>query len=169
MVRNAKGDVDIVKYTIVIGSDNAAVDLKNVLIDFLRKNNVNVEDVGCFSKDDSIYYPDVAANVCKAIINSGYKKKGVLVCGTGIGMSIAANKFFGIRAALCHDNFSAERSVLSNNCNVLCMGERVIGHELAKKILGEWIKLTFKDGPSTPKIEAIVKIEEQNMKVSGDC
>ncbi len=154
--------------TIVIGCDNAAVDLKNELVDFLKKNNVNVEDVGCFSKDDSIYYPDVAAKVCKAIIDSDYKKKGVLVCGTGIGMSIAANKFFGIRAALCHDNFSAERSVLSNNCNVLCMGERVIGRELAKKILGEWITLTFKDGPSTPKVEAIVKIEEQNMKVSGD-
>ncbi len=154
--------------TIVIGCDNAAVDLKNVLVDFLKKNNINVEDVGCFTKKDSIYYPDVAARVCKTIINSGYKKKGVLVCGTGIGMSIAANKFFGIRAALCHDNFSAERSVLSNNCNVLCMGERVIGYELAKKILGEWITLNFKDGPSTPKVEAIVKIEAQNMKVSGD-
>ncbi len=154
--------------TIVIGCDNAAVDLKNVLVDFLKKNNVNVEDVGCFSKEDSIYYPDVAAKVCKTIIDSDYKKKGVLVCGTGIGMSIAANKFFGIRAALCHDNFSAERSVLSNNCNVLCMGERVIGHELAKKILGEWITLTFKDGPSTPKVEAILKIETQNMNVSGD-
>ncbi len=150
--------------TIVIGCDNAAVDLKNVLVDYLKKNNVNVEDVGCFSKDDNTYYPNIAAKVCKRIIDSNYKKKGVLVCGTGIGMSIVANKFKGIRAALCHDNFSAERSVLSNNSNVLCMGERVIGHELAKKILGEWIELTFKDGPSTPKIEEISRIEAENMK-----
>jgi len=153
--------------TIVIGCDNAAINLKNALIDFLKKHNVNVEDVGCFSKEDNTYYPDVAAKVCKAIMESGYKKKGILVCGTGIGMSIAANKFFGIRAAVCHDNFSAERSVLSNNCNVLCMGERVIGQELAKKILGEWLTLTYKDGPSTPKIEAISNIERQNMKVLG--
>lgn len=150
--------------TIVIGCDNAAVELKNVLVDFLKKNNVNVEDVGCFSKDDATYYPYTAAKVCRAVIDSGYEKRGVLVCGTGIGMAITANKFPGIRAALCHDNYSAERSILSNNCNVLCMGERVIGHELAKKILGEWIALTFKDGPSTPKVEAIMEIEAENMK-----
>jgi len=164
MGRNAKGGAALVTDTIVIGCDNAAFDLKNVLIDFLKKNNVNVEDVGCFSRDDSIYYPNVAAEVCKKIIESGYKKKGVLVCGTGIGVCIAANKFRGIRAALCHDNYSAERSVLSNNSNVLCMGARVIGPELAKKILGEWITLTYIDGPSTPKIDEIAKIEEQNMK-----
>ncbi len=155
--------------TIVIGCDNAAVDMKDVLVDFLKKKGINVEDVGCFSKEDSIYYPNVAAKVCNAIIDSGYSKKGVLVCGTGIGMSITANKFYGIRAALCHDNFSAERSILSNDCNVICMGERVIGYELAKKILGEWITLTFKDGPSTPKVEEIRKIESENLKVSGEC
>ena len=153
--------------TIVIGCDNAAINLKNVLIDFLKKNDVYVEDVGFYSREDNTYYPDIAAKVCKAIIESGYKKKGILVCGTGIGMAIAANKFFGIRAAVCHDNFSAERSVLSKNCNVLCMGERVIGHELAKKILGEWLTLTYKDRPSTPKIEAITNIEKQNMKILG--
>ena len=151
--------------TIVIGCDNAAIEMKDVLAEYLEKNGVKVEDLGCYSKDDSIYYPNVAAKVCQAVIDSGYKKKGVLVCGTGIGMSITANKFPGIRAALCHDNFSAERSILSNNCNVLCMGERVIGYELAKKILGEWITLTFKDGPSTPKVAAISKIEAENMKM----
>ena len=158
----------VVMETIVIGCDNAAVDMKNVLIDFLKKKGAKVEDMGCFSKDDDIYYPNVAAKVCETIIESKYKKKGVLVCGTGIGMSITANKFYGIRAALCHDNFSAERSVLSNNCNVLCMGERVIGYELAKKILGEWITLTFKDGSSTPKVEAIIKIESENLKAAGE-
>jgi ribose 5-phosphate isomerase B len=79
-------------------------------------------------------------------------------------MAMTANKFKGIRAAVCHDNFSAERSILSNNGNVLCMGERVIGHELAKKITGEWITLEFKDGLSTPKVQEIIDIESANFR-----
>ena len=152
------------KNNIVIGCDNAAIALKDDLISFLESRGVQVEDVGCFSEKDSTYYPEIAERVCRRIIESGFQKNGVLVCGTGIGMSITANKFKGIRAALCHDNYSAERSVLSNNCNILCMGERVIGHELAKKILGEWITLEFKDGSSTPKVQAIIDIENRNLK-----
>lgn len=152
------------KNSIVIGCDNAAVALKDVLITFLKSRGVQVENIGCDSADDGTYYPEIAERVCLRIIESGFQKSGVLVCGTGIGMSITANKFKGIRAALCHDNYSAERSVLSNNCNVLCMGERVIGHELAKKILGEWITLEFKDGSSTPKVQAIIEIENRNFK-----
>jgi ribose 5-phosphate isomerase B len=150
--------------TIIIGCDNAAVPMKNMLIKFLESKGVMVENMGCDSADDPVNYPTIAKRVCEKIIVSGYERLGILVCGTGIGMSIAANKFKGIRAALCHDNFSAERSVLSNNANVLCMGERVIGHELAKKIVGEWITLEFKDGPSTPKIKEIIDIETANMK-----
>jgi len=152
------------KNNIVIGCDNAAIALKDALISFLESRGVQVENVGCFSEEDSTYYPEIAERVCRRIIESGFQKNGVLVCGTGIGMSITANKFKGIRAALCHDNYSAERSVLSNNCNILCMGERVIGHELAKKILGEWITLEFKDGSSTPKVQAIIDIENRNLK-----
>jgi len=150
--------------TIVIGCDNAAVSMKNMLIDFLKSKGVTVENVGCDSADDPTYYPNVAERVCQKIIESNYEKNGILVCGTGIGMSITANKFKGIRAAVCHDNFSAERSKLSNNANVLCMGERVIGHELAKKIVSEWISLSFKDGGSTPKVNAILEIERKNLK-----
>jgi ribose 5-phosphate isomerase B len=150
--------------TIVIGCDNAAVSMKNMLVQFLESKNISVENVGCDRTDDPTHYPTVARRVCEAIIASGYTKRGILVCGTGIGMSISANKFKGIRAALCHDNFSAERSILSNNANVLCMGERVIGHELAKKIVGEWISLEFKDGPSTPKVQEIAALEAVNMK-----
>jgi len=152
------------KNNIVIGCDNAAIALKDALISFLESRGVQVENVGCFSEEDSTYYPEIAERVCRRIIESGFQKNGVLVCGTGIGMSITANKFKGIRAALCHDNYSAERSVLSNNCNILCMGERVIGHELAKKILGEWITLEFKDGSSTPKVQSIIDIESRNLK-----
>ena len=150
--------------TIVIGCDNAAVPMKTMLIKFLESKGITVENVGCDSADDPTNYPTVAKRACGKIIASGYEKRGILVCGTGIGMSITANKFKGIRAAVCHDNFSAERSILSNNANVLCMGERVIGHELAKKIVGEWVTLEFKDGPSTPKVQEIIDIEAANMK-----
>jgi ribose 5-phosphate isomerase B len=138
--------------------------MKNMLITFLESKGMIVENMGCDSSDDSTNYPTIAKNVCENIIASGYQKRGILVCGTGIGMAMTANKFKGIRAAVCHDNFSAERSVLSNNANVLCMGERVIGHELAKKIAGEWITLEFKDGSSTPKVQEIIAIETENLK-----
>lgn len=150
--------------TIVIGCDNAAVEMKKELCAFLEKKGVTVEDVGCESTQDLTNYPTIAKRVCESIIQSGYSKRGVLVCGTGVGMCMTANKFKGIRAAVGHDCFSAERSVLSNNGNVLCFGERVIGKELAKKILGEWITLTFKDGPSTPKVQEIIEIEAENMQ-----
>lgn len=150
--------------TIVIGCDNAAVPMKEMLIKFLESKGVTVENIGCDSDDDPTYYPIIAQRVCETIINSNYTKRGILVCGTGIGMAMTANKFKGIRAAVCHDNFSAERSILSNDGNVLCLGERVIGHELAKKIVGEWINLEFKDGRSTPKVEAIKEIENMNFK-----
>jgi ribose 5-phosphate isomerase B len=150
--------------TIVIGCDNAAVPLKNTIMEFLKEKGITVENVGCDSSDDPTYYPYVAERACQKIIDSGFEKNGILICGTGIGMAMTANKFKGIRAAVCHDNFSAERSILSNNANVLCMGERVIGHELAKKIVGEWITLTFKDGSSTPKVQAILELERKNMK-----
>ncbi len=150
--------------TIVIGCDNAAVPLKNILIELLESKGVSVENVGCDTKEDPTNYPTIAKRVCDAIIDSNYEKRGVLVCGTGIGMAMTANKFKGIRAAVCHDNFSAERSVLSNDGNVICFGERVVGPELAKKILSEWITLTFQDGSSTPKVNEIKSIEQENFK-----
>ena len=150
--------------TIVVGCDNAAVELKNTLIACLKEQGVTVEDEGCMDASDPTVYPLVAKRVCENIIRSGYAKRGVLVCGTGIGMCITANKVPGIRAAGGHDCFSAERSILSNNGNVLCFGARVIGPELAKKILREWITLEFQDGSSTPKVQAILDIERENMK-----
>ena len=150
--------------TIVVGCDNAAVELKNTLIACLKEQGVTVEDEGCMDASDPTVYPLVAKRVCENIIRSGYAKRGVLVCGTGIGMCITANKFPGIRAAVGHDCFFAERSILSNNGNVLCFGARVIGPELAKKILREWITLEFQDGSSTPKVQAILDIEHENMK-----
>ncbi len=150
--------------TIVLGCDNAAVDMKNMVAKFLESKGITVEDVGVADAGDGTFYPLVAQKACERIIASGYAKDGILICGTGIGMAMTANKFKGIRAAVCHDNFSAERSRLSNDGNVLCMGARVIGPELAKKIVAEWISLSFVDGSSTPKVAAMKGIDEQNMK-----
>lgn len=149
---------------IVIGCDNAAVALKNTVCELLREAGVSFEDLGCSGDQDTTAYPIIAGRVCSAIQESGYSKNGILICGTGIGMAISANKFKGIRAAVCHDIYSAERSVLSNNGNVLCLGTRVIGPELAKKIVTQWLSLSFKDGPSTEKLEEIKKIETRTMK-----
>lgn len=146
----------------VIGCDNAAVDLKNILKKVLIEKGINVEDVGAFSKEDDTVYPLYAKKVCERIIKSGYAKRGVLVCGTGIGVCMVANKFKGIRAAVGHDLHSVRRSILSNNGNVICFGERVIGPELAKALLEEWIGLEFVDGSSTPKVGAIIAIEDEN-------
>lgn len=151
-------------HEMVIGCDNAAVELKNILKSYLVKQGISVEDIGCDTSDDPTMYPAIAERLCNKIIESDYQKRGVLVCGTGIGMAITANKCKGIRAAVGHDIFSAERSVLSNNCNVICFGERVIGPELAKRILADWISLEFKDGSSTPKVQNIIDIENHNFR-----
>jgi ribose 5-phosphate isomerase B len=149
---------------IVLGCDEAAVNLKNTLKKLLEDRGMTVEDLGVPDAADKTAYPLVAAKVCRAIIKSGYKKRGVLICGTGIGMCMSANKFKGIRAAVCHDIFSARRSILSNNGNVACFGERVIGSELAKAILDEWVGLEFKEGPSSPKVMEIINLEKENFK-----
>ena len=151
--------------TIVIGCDNAAVGLKQELIKVMEQEGVAYEDVGVTDTSDQTYYPLVAERVCQAIIASGYQKDGILICGTGLGMAITANKFPGILAGVCHDSFSAERLRLSNDGNLLCMGARVIGPELAKKILREWLSLQYKpDGPSQPKVDAMRAIDEQHRK-----
>jgi ribose 5-phosphate isomerase B len=149
---------------IVIGCDEAAVSLKNTLKRLLEELHLNVEDLGVADSGDKTAYPLIAARVCKKIIESGYQKRGVLICGTGVGMCMSANKFKGIRAAVCHDIFSARRSILSNNGNLACFGERVIGPELAKAILADWVTLEFKEGPSSPKVAEIAKLEEENFR-----
>lgn len=149
---------------IIIGCDNAAVELKKIIVEFLAKKGVPVEDIGCDSENDKTYYPTIAQRVCQKVIDSGYQARGILICGTGLGMCMTANKCKGIRAAVCHDSYSAERSILSNNGNVLCLGARVIGSELAKKIVGEWIELEFVDSPSTAKVADMIRVEEENFK-----
>lgn len=149
---------------LLIGCDNAAFTLKEAILGFLKDKKIEVEDVGVRSDADEEPYPEVAARLAKRIIDSGYSRKGVLLCGTGIGMAIAANKFPGIYATPVHDVYSAERSCLSNDANVITMGARVIGVELAKRLLDEWLSLKFVPGRSSSKIEAIKRIEKENFK-----
>lgn len=109
---------------------------------------------------ETALYPDIAVKTCKKVTD-GTCDRGILVCGTGIGMAMTANKVPGIRAAVCHDPYSAERSILSNNGNVMCMGARVIAPQLALTLLDIWMGLEFQDGPSTEKVERIVYYENQ--------
>lgn len=146
----------------VLGCDNAGVALKDAIEGHLKKMGYAVEYVGCDGPTDTTPYPLIAKKLCESILASHGEKHGILICGTGIGMCMAANKFKGIRAAVAHDAFSAQRAALSNDANVLCLGQRVIGVELAKLIVQEWAPLEFKDGPSTEKVQAILQLEEQN-------
>lgn len=145
-----------------IGCDSLAFGMKQEIMAFLAQKNIPFTDVGEFSPDSKEMYPVVAQKVCERIIADGYGAEGILLCGTGIGMAISANKFPGIYAAVCHDAYSAERARLSNNANVITMGARIVGAELAKKILGEWLSREFVPGSSTPKVEKIRELERRN-------
>lgn len=144
---------------IAIGCDEAAYQLKVVLMEHLKKrSDVTVTDFGA-DAGEVILYPDVAQKVAEAVKKGDYDR-GILVCGTGIGMAISANKVPGIRAAVCHDPFSTERSRKSNNAQIMCMGERVVGSELAKYLVDLWLTCDFAGGGSAPKVERITEVEQ---------
>ena len=127
--------------SIVIGSDHAAYALKETIKDYLVKRSIDVEDAGCHS-EDSVDYPDFGIKVA-TMVSTGKFEKGILMCGTGIGMSMVANKFPHVRAALCADLFSAMMSRRHNNSNILVMGARVIGDILAMEIVRAWLETPF--------------------------
>ena len=147
---------------IAIGCDEAGCGLKHIIIDLLQKEGIEVTDEGC-RDDEVVLYPNIAERVAN-IVADGEADRGILICGTGIGMAMTANKVPGIRAAVCHDPFSTERSILSNDGNVMCMGARVIAPQLALYLLDIWMGLEFKDGPSTEKVERITYYEKQFSK-----
>ncbi len=126
---------------IAIGSDHAGYNLKLIIMEYLQQNNLIYKDYGCYN-EQSCDYPIYAKKVANAIIN-GECDKGILICGTGIGISIAANKMKGIRAALCHDCFSAQACRQHNDANILAMGARVIGSGLAIKIVEQFLNTEF--------------------------
>lgn len=142
---------------IAIGSDHGGYELKEHVKKHLVENGMEVKDFGTFS-EASVDYPDCAKPVCEAVIN-GEAERGILLCGTGIGISIAANKYNGIRAALCSDVYSAMMAKQHNNANILCLGGRVTGRELAFMIVDTWLKTEFEGGRHADRIKMIHDIE----------
>jgi ribose 5-phosphate isomerase B len=144
---------------IALGCDEAGLPLLDVLRGYLQEKNIPVKDFGVHSTDP-VDYPDIAL-VASESVASGECDRAILVCGTGIGMSITANKVPGVRAALCHDTYSAERARKSNDAQVITMGARVIGTELAKKIIEVWLESDFDGGRSAPKVAKMNAVDER--------
>lgn len=147
---------------IAIGCDEAGFDLKQDVIKHLEQKGIEVKDYGCYSKDP-VLYPDVAVDVSLAVKNDGFDR-GILICGTGIGMAITANKVPGIRAACCHDIFSAQRARRSNDAQIMTLGARVIASHLALALVDVWLDCEFDGGGSTPKVERIAYYEQKFLK-----
>jgi ribose 5-phosphate isomerase B len=129
-------------HKICIGCDHAAIELKNKLVVFLKEINIYVHDIGTNDPDISVNYPDFGIRVAKSVVQKEYDC-GILICGTGLGMSMVANRFAGIRAALCNDIFSAKMCRQHNNANILVMGGRIIGDVLAREIVQTFLETSF--------------------------
>lgn len=142
---------------IAVGADEAGAPLKDHLADYLEEHGYEIKDYGNGTDQD---YPDVAANVAEAVSN-GEHDRALLVCGTGLGMAITANKIPGVRAVTAHDPYSAERARKSNDAQVLAMGARVIAPEAAEKVLDHWLASEFQAGGSTEKVEKMNEIDDQ--------
>ena len=146
---------------LVIGCDHAAVELKKQVIEHLQQRGFAVEDVGTYTAD-SCDYPVYAHKLCRKI-QSGEFPLGILICGTGVGMSMAANKHKGIRAACCSDTFSARLTRLHNNANVLCFGARVVGMGLAFDLVDAFVDAEFEGGKHARRVDLISAIENGTM------
>jgi len=144
---------------IAIGSDHGGLNLKEEIKTMLTEKHVEFHDFGTHSTE-SVDYPDIARAVGQAVVSGEYTR-GIVICGTGIGISIAANKIKGIRAALCHDVFSAKMSREHNDANVLAMGERVIGPGLACMIVDTWLNTDFAGGRHGRRVDKISQLEAE--------
>ena len=150
-------------WRIVIGADDAGADYAEVLRAVLERDD-RVDEVLRVDGHDLDPYPQIAEPAAR-LVASGAADRGLLVCGTGLGMAITANKVQGIRAVTAHDSYSVERSVLSNNAQVLTLGARVIGIELAKKLVTEWLDYQFDpSSPSAAKVDLISEIDKENAR-----
>lgn len=144
---------------IAIGNDHAGTEYKKIISEHLTAMGIEVENVGC-DDDKSVDYPDYAKAVAKRI-QEKQADLGILICGTGVGMSIAANKFKGIRASLCSDCYSAEMTRRHNNSNILCLGARVLGIDLAKRIVDTYIDAPFEGGRHLRRLNKITDVENE--------
>jgi ribose 5-phosphate isomerase B len=140
---------------IAVGADEAGAPLKERLADYMREHGYEVKDYGNGTEQD---YPDIAAEVAEAVAR-GEHDRALLVCGTGLGMAITANKIHGVRAVTAHDSYSAERARKSNDAQVITMGARVIAPEAAEMVLEHWLASEFEGGRSTPKVEKMKEVD----------
>ncbi|MDR0902151.1 MAG: RpiB/LacA/LacB family sugar-phosphate isomerase [Opitutaceae bacterium] len=148
------------KPSVVLGCDEAAWELKNILKKYILGLGHEVEDVGT-DNGAPVLYPDIALAAAEAV-RAGRHPLGVLLCGTGIGMAMTANKVPGVRAAQAHDPYSAERARKSNNAQIVTIGARVVGPELAKMIVRAFLASEFEGGKSLPKVERMMQIEQSH-------
>ncbi len=143
---------------IAIGNDHAAIELKQVIVSFLKEKGIDVIDVGT-NTPESFPYAVSGYRVAR-LVADGDADGGILICGTGVGISLAANKVKGIRACVCSDPFTARLSKQHNNTNILAFGARVVGSELAKMIVEEWLNAEFEGGRHATRVAMITEIEE---------
>lgn len=149
---------------IVIASDHAGFNDKVVILSYLKEQGFNITDLGTFDNTVATDYPDHAADVARAI-QQQKAERGIIICGSGVGVCVAANKFKGIRAGVCHDNYSAHQCVEHDDANVLCIGERVIGIEPAKEIVVTFLRAKFSYAERHQRrLDKIYAIEASNMK-----
>lgn len=147
---------------IAIGSDHGGFELKNIVKEYLIQNGHEIIDYGCNSKD-SVDYPSFGIAVGEAVVTSEVER-GIVICGSGIGISIAANKVNGVRCALVHDVYSAKLTRLHNDSNVLAMGGRIIGDDLALAIVSEWLNTSYEGGRHQNRIDLITEYEKKGDK-----
>ncbi len=143
---------------VAVASDHGGFELKKEIVRYLESEGIEYKDFGTYSAE-SCDYPDIVLPLARAVADGTFDR-GILTCGTGIGVSIVANKVPGIRAALCHDTFSAHASREHNNANVLTMGERVIGPGLARDIVRVWLNSEFEGGRHARRVDKITAIEQ---------
>lgn len=150
----------MISMKIAIGCDEMGFELKQVLIARLKEKNIEFTDFGSF-ENEKVLYPSIAEKVALEVKNNDYDR-GILICGTGIGMAITANKIHGIRAAQIHDSYSAERARKSNNAHIMTMGALVIGPSLAVSLLDTWLDSDFSGGRSQAKVDLMEEIDQKN-------
>ncbi|MFG2138043.1 RpiB/LacA/LacB family sugar-phosphate isomerase [Streptomyces sp. NPDC048650] len=149
-------------HPIAIGADNAGIAMKDAMVAYLTGHGYPVTDMSAGAAED---YPDVAERVAQSVAR-GEHARAVLICGTGIGMAIAANKVPGIRAAQIPDSYSAERARKSNDAQIACFGNRTMGVEAALVCLQHWLVSDFAGGGSAPKVEKIMQVESRNLRAA---
>jgi ribose 5-phosphate isomerase B len=146
---------------IAIDCDDAATDLKDILFRYLKDKGIDITDLQYSSTCEEALYPEIGYNLAVKIKNEKYDR-GILICGTGLGMAMIANKVETVYAGVCHDVYSAERLRKSNNAQIITLGARVIGYESAKKVIDAWLQSEFQGGDSTPKVNQMRELENKS-------